>query len=92
MSERQHSGYATPSEAVDRSDGGTAWPPDQFTRLAMEAGADGIATPAAHSYDGDGNMEAYEIVGPYTAANEAATDLGAFTGATGPTGHVTSSQ
>lgn len=92
MSESQHPGYTTPSETVDPGDRGTAWPPDQFTRLAMEAGPDGIATPAAHSYDGDGNMEAYEIAAPYAARNEASTDLGAFTGATGPTGHVTSGQ
>jgi hypothetical protein len=34
-------------------------------------------------------MEAYEIAGPYVADNEASRDLGSFTGATGPTGHVT---
>ena len=41
------------------------------------------------TYDGDGNMEAYEIAGPYAADNEASRDVGSFTGATGPTGHVT---
>lgn len=89
MSERQHPGYGTPSETFNGRDQGTAWPPDGFTRLVTEARADGLATPAAHSYDGDGNMESFSIAAPYSVRNEAETDLGAFTGATGPTGHVT---
>ena len=92
MSESQHAGYATPSATFDPRDQGTNWPPDSFTRLVMEERADGLATPAAHSYDGDGNMESFSIAGPYSARNEAETDVGAFTGATGTSGHATSSQ
>jgi hypothetical protein len=62
---------------------------DRFTQMVVQAEEHPISRPMPHSYYGDDNMEAYLIVGPYAADNEATTDLGLFTGATGPTGHVT---
>ena len=86
-----HAGYPVPSDTYEPADQGTNWPADSFTGYVLSAGpGEFAANPARHSYDGDGNMEAYAIAGPYSTANEAETDLGLFTGATGPTGHVTS--
>jgi hypothetical protein len=87
--EASHPGYGDPSDTYRAADQGTDWPADAFTRMILAADEVAISRPAAHSYAGDGNMEAYHIVGPYSRDNEAARDLGAFTGATGPTGHVT---
>ena len=85
-----HAGYPVPSETYVAADQGTNWPADSFTGMIMSAGpGEFAANPARHSYDGDGNMEAFEIAGPYSTGNEAETDVGTFTGATGPTGHVT---
>ncbi len=84
MSDRAwHPGYPDPSETYEPRDEGTAYPEDRFTALVNGAHVDGLATPALHSYDADGNMESYLIAGPYSAANEAGRDVGAFTGATG---------
>ena len=84
-----HAGYPAPSDTYNPRDQGTDWPPDAFTTMILSSGSTEQFTPARHSYDGDGNMEAYEIAGPYAAGNEASRDVGSFTGATGPTGHVT---
>lgn len=84
-----HDGYLVPSETTRSGDEGTAWPADMFTGWVV--GDDPAQTwePAPHSYAGDGNMESYLIAAPYSKPNEAGTDVGAFTGATGPAGHVT---
>ncbi len=91
MSDRTwHPGYPDPSETYQPRDEGTAYPEDRFTAMVNGAHVDGLATPALHSYDADdadGNMESYRIAGQYSAANEAGRDVGAFTGATGPSGH-----
>ena len=85
----RHAGYPVPSDTYNSRDQGTDWPPDAFTAMILSPGPTEQFTPARHSYDGDGNMEAYGIAGPYVADNEASRDVGSFTGATGPTGHVT---
>jgi hypothetical protein len=84
-----HPGYPVPSDTWRWGDQGTEWPVDAFTGMILAPGPHPISRPMPHSYAEDGNMEAYVIAGPYCQDNEAATDLGAFTGATGPTGHVT---
>jgi hypothetical protein len=87
--ETHHAGYPDPSDSYRWGDQGTEWPLDRFTRLIVQDEEHPISRPAPHSYYGDDNMEAYRIVGPYCADNEATNDLGLFSGATGPTGHVT---
>ena len=47
-----------------------------------------ISSPALHSYDGDGNMEALSAFGPFSR-QEDRYDLGAYTGAVGPAGGST---
>lgn len=89
MGNTRHAGYGTPSDTYDPHDQGTDWPVDSFTGMVATHPSSAIQAPARHSYDGDGNMEAYQIAGSYSVANEASTDLGRFTGATGPGGHVT---
>lgn len=84
-----HPGYPDPSDTYRWGDQGTDWPPDTFTGLVVANAERAISQPAPHSYHGDDNMEAYRIAGPYCADNEAETDVGLFTGATGPSGHVT---
>lgn len=90
--EANHRGYPDPSETYRWGDQGTEWPMDAFTAMVARAEEHPISRPMPHSYYGDDNMEAYHIVGPYCADNEATMDLGQFTGATGPTGHVTPRQ
>ncbi len=85
----RHEGYPDPSSTYRWGDQGTDWPLDAFTQMIVQAEEHPISRPMPHSYYGDDNMEAFAIVGPYVRTNEEATDLGAFTGATGPTGHVT---
>ncbi len=87
--ETHHAGYPDPSDSYRWGDQGTEWPLDRFTRMIVQDEEQPISRPAPHSYYGDDNMEAYRIVGPYCADNEATDDLGLFSGATGPTGHVT---
>ncbi len=84
-----HPGYPVPSDTIRWGDQGTEWPADAFTEMVLSPGPHPISRPMPHSYAEDGNMEAYTIAGPYCQYPEASTDLGAFTGATGPTGHVT---
>jgi hypothetical protein len=62
---------------------------DSFTQLIVQQSPMPISAPVPHSYYCDDNMEAYQIMGPYDVGNERSRDLGSFTGATGPTGHVT---
>ena len=85
----EHSGLPTPSETADRHDGGVDWPPDRFTRAVLASPAAATATPAAHSYADDSNMEAFDAMPPYALRGEAETDLARFTGAVGPAGRAT---
>jgi hypothetical protein len=84
-----HPGYPRPSDTYRWGDHGTEWPLDAFTAHVLGDDRHPMSRPMPHSYAEDGNMEGYFIAGPYCKEPEAATDLGAFTGATGPTGHVT---
>ena len=88
--DQAHPGYPDASDTYRWGDQGTQWPMDAFTEMVAAGGNEAaISTPAAHSYAGDDNMDAYQIVGPYAVGNERTRDLGMFTGATGPSGHVT---
>lgn len=89
MNEPMHDGYPCPSDTYDAATPSTSYPTDIFTDWVTNDKAGRTQDAATNSYYSDGNMEAFYAAPPYTAANEASTDLGAFTGATGPTGHVT---
>jgi len=89
--ESMHDGYPCPSDTYDATTPSTSYPRDVFTDWVTDDKASETQDAVANSYYSDGNMEAYRIAGPYAAANEASTDVGAFTGATGPSGHVTPS-
>lgn len=82
-------GTPTISDTYRPNDQGTDWPPDAFTRMvAGHVSPRSLASPALHSYDGDGNMEALNVFGPFSH-QETPTDLAAYTGAVGPVGRST---
>jgi hypothetical protein len=82
-------GTPTISDTYRPLDQGTDWPPDAFTALvAGHESPQPLTRPALHSYDGDGNMEALSVFGPFTH-QEHPTDLAAYTGAVGPVGRST---
>ena len=82
-------GLPTISDTFNPRDQGTDWPLDAFgSRVVGHISPRSIATPARHSYDGDGNMEALSAFGPY-AHQEDRTSLGTYTGAVGPAGGST---
>lgn len=88
--DQAHPGYPDASDTYRWGDQGTEWPMDKFTAMvAMQGNEMAISTPVPHSYYSDDNMDAYQIVGPYSYGNERGRDVGLFTGATGPSGHVT---
>ena len=85
MSDRTwHPGYPNPSETYEPRDEGTAYPEDRFTAMVNGAHVDGLATPARHSYDADGNMEAFDAQPPYALQGEGETNPARYTGAVGP--------
>lgn len=66
--------------------GGTDWPEDAFTRMVTAAdGTREIAVPARNSYDGDGNMSAFDAF-PQLGDESERRDLATYTGATRPGG------
>ena len=82
-------GTPTISDTYRSADQGTDWPPDAFTaRVAGHVSPQPISRPALHSYDGDGNMEALSVFGPFSR-QEDRTDLARYTGAVGPVGGST---
>ena len=83
-------GLPTASDTYKPADGGTAWPLDGFAaRVVGHQSPAPIDQPAQHSYDGDGNMEALSVFGPFSRPKDR-TSLGTYTGATGPAGGATS--
>ena len=82
-------GTPTASDTFNPRDQGTDWPADAFTAMVMgHQSPMSVATPARHSYDGDGNMEGITVFGPFSR-QEDRYDLGAYTGAVGPAGGST---
>ena len=82
-------GLPTISDTYNPSDQGTDWPLDAFSaRVVGHQSPGSIATPAMHSYDGDGNMEGITAFPPF-AHQEDRTSLGSYTGAVGPAGGST---
>lgn len=82
-------GLPTISDTYDPRDQGTDWPEDAFTSMVSgHESPRSIASPARHSYDGDGNMEGITAFGPFNH-QEDRTNLGAYTGAVGPVGGST---
>ncbi|HEY8285538.1 MAG TPA: hypothetical protein VIJ28_14230 [Chloroflexota bacterium] len=82
-------GTPTISDTFNPNDQGTDWPMDAFTTLVSDhQSPEPIGRPAAHSYAGDGNMEALSAFPPFSR-QEDRYDLGAYTGAVGPAGGST---
>ena len=82
-------GLPTASDTYKPEDQGTAWPQDGFvSRVAGHQSPAPIDVPAQHSYDGDGNMEALTVFGPFSRPEDR-TNLGGYTGAVGPAGGST---
>jgi hypothetical protein len=82
-------GLPTISDTYNPRDQGTDWPLDAFgARVVGHESPRSIASPAMHSYDGDGNMEGITAFGPFSHQEER-TNLGAYTGAVGPIGGST---
>ncbi|HVA88251.1 MAG TPA: hypothetical protein VNL71_00270 [Chloroflexota bacterium] len=82
-------GTPTISDTFQASDQGTDWPMDAFTELVCDHQSPlPLGRPAAHSYAGDGNMEALSAFPPFSR-QEDRYDLGAYTGAVGPAGGST---
>jgi hypothetical protein len=82
----------TSSDTFDPNERGTDWPMDTFTTLVSDhQSPEPISRPAAHSYAGDGNMEALTAFPPFSR-QEDRYNLGAYTGAVGPAGGSTPEQ
>lgn len=82
-------GLPTVSDTYDPRDERTDCPLDAFSGMVVgHESPRSIASPARHSYDGDGNMEGITAFGPFSH-QEDRTNLGAYTGAAGPVGGST---